>query len=241
MGFYGMYLDPTYLMIFVVTLVISMAAQLFVKSAYGKWSKVPNSNNLTGLQVGQVLLQSTGLGVTYQAAYGKGVQFQGVGGQLTDHYDPSKHVVGLSRGVATQASVASMAIVAHELGHAQQHAQHSPLIAMRNFLVPAVRFSPMLSYGLIFLGLILNITELFYLGILVFGIMVVFSVVTLPVEIDASRRGIKLLNEAGLMVNRSDADGSKRVLTAAATTYIAAALTAVLQLLYYLSIANRRR
>ena len=119
MGFYGMYLDPTYLMVFVVTLVISMAAQLFVKSAYGKWSKIPNSNNLTGLQVGQVLLQSTGLGVTHQAAYGKGVQFQGVGGQLTDHYDPSKHVVGLSQGVATQASVASMAIVAHELGHAQ--------------------------------------------------------------------------------------------------------------------------
>lgn len=241
MGFYGMYLDPTYLMVFVVTLVISMAAQLFVKSAYGKWSKIPNSNNLTGLQVGQVLLQSTGLGVTYQAAYGKGVQFQGVGGQLTDHYDPSKHVVGLSQGVATQASVASMAIVAHELGHAQQHAQHSPLIAMRNFLVPAVRFSPMVSYALIFAGLIFNITGLFYLGILVFGIMVLFSVVTLPVEIDASRRGIKLLNEAGLMVNRSDADGSKRVLTAAATTYIAAAMTAVLQLLYYLSIANRRR
>ena len=241
MGFYGMYLDPTYLMVFVVTLVISMAAQLFVKSAYGKWSKIPNSNNLTGLQVGQVLLQSTGLGVTYQAAYGKGVQFQGVGGQLTDHYDPSKHVVGLSQGVATQASVASMAIVAHELGHAQQHAQHSPLIAMRNFLVPAVRFSPMVSYALIFMGLIFNITGLFYLGILVFGIMVLFSVVTLPVEIDASRRGIKLLNEAGLMVNRSDADGSKRVLTAAATTYIAAAMTAVLQLLYYLSIANRRR
>ena len=112
---------------------------------------------------------------------------------------------------------------------------------MRNFLVPAVRFSPMVSYALIFMGLIFNITGLFYLGILVFGIMVLFSVVTLPVEIDASRRGIKLLNEAGLMVNRSDADGSKRVLTAAATTYIAAAMTAVLQLLYYLSIANRRR
>ncbi|HRX04371.1 MAG: zinc metallopeptidase [Anaerolineae bacterium] len=241
MGFYGMYLDPTYMVIFVVTLIISLGAQMYVKSAYGKWSKVPNSNNLTGLQVGQILLQRTGLGVTYQAAYGKGVQFQGIGGQLTDHYDPSKHVVGLSQGVATQASVASMAIVAHELGHAQQHAQHSPLIAMRNFLVPAVRFSPMLSYALIFMGLIFNITGLFYLGILVFGLMVLFSIITLPVEIDASRRGIKLLNEAGLMVNTSDAQGSKNVLTAAATTYIAAAITAVLQLLYYLSIANRRR
>ncbi len=240
MGMFGFYLDPTYMMIFIVTLVISMAAQLYVKSAYGKWSKVPNSNNLTGLQVGQVLLQRTGLGITYQAAYGKGVQFQGIGGTLTDHYDPSKHVVGLSQGVATQASVASMAIVAHELGHAQQHAQHSPLIAMRNFLVPAVRFSPMLSYALIFMGLIFNITGLFYLGILVFGLMVVFSVITLPVEIDASRRGIKLLNEAGLMVNQSDSKGSKTVLNAAATTYIAAAITAVLQLLYYLSLASRR-
>ena len=150
-------------------------------------------------------------------------------------------MVGLSQGVASQPSVASMAIVAHELGHAQQHAQHSPLIAMRNFLVPAVRFSPMVSYALIFMGLIFNITGLFYAGILVFGLMVLFSIITLPVEIDASRRGIKLLNEAGLMVNKSDAQGSKNVLTAAATTYIAAAVTAILQLLYYLSIANRRR
>ena len=112
---------------------------------------------------------------------------------------------------------------------------------MRNFLVPAIRFSPMLSYGLIFMGLILNLTGLFYLGILVFGLMVLFSIITLPVEIDASRRGMKLLNEAGMMVNADDTKGSKPVLTAAATTYIAAAITAILQLLYYLSLANRRR
>lgn len=236
----GFFLDPVYMVIFFVTMIISLGAQLFVKSAYGKWSKIPNSSNLTGLQVGQILLQRTGLGVTYQTAYGTNVQFQGIGGTLTDHYDPRKHVVGMSQGVATQPSVASMAIVAHELGHAQQHAQHSPLIAMRNFLVPAVRFSPMASYFLILLGLLFNLTGLFYLGILVFGLMVLFSVITLPVEIDASRRGIKLLNEAGLMVNTSDSEGAKRVLSAAAATYIAAAITAILQLLYYLSLASRR-
>ena len=235
------FFDSLYLLIFVVTLVISLAAQMYIKSAYGKWSKVANSHNLTGLQVGQELLRGTDLGATYQISKGTGVQFQGIAGNLTDHYDPRTHTVGLSQGVATQPSVASMAIVAHELGHAQQYAAKSPLIAARSFLLPAVRVSPMISYGLLMVGFILNMTGAIYLGILFFGITVLFSVLTLPVEFDASRRGLKLLADAGLMTSTEDQRGARTVLRAAAATYVAATITAILQLLYYLALANRRR
>lgn len=235
------YLDPLYLVIFVITLVISLAAQMYIKSAYGKWSKVANSHNLTGLQVGQELLRDTDLGATYQMSSGTGVQFQGIAGNLTDHYDPRTHTVGLSQAVATQPSVASMAIVAHELGHAQQYATKSPLIAARGFLLPAMRVSPMISYGLIMMGLVFNVVGAIYLGIFFFGITVLFSVITLPVEFDASRRAMKLLGEAGLLTSAQDEQGARTVLRAAAATYVAATVTAILQLLYYLSLANRRR
>lgn len=234
------YLDPLYLLIFLGTMLISVAAQAFVSSAYRKWSQVRNGSNMTGLQVGQELLRDTGLGITYETAFHTSVQFQGVGGNLTDHYDPRSHTVRLSQTVATQPSVASMAVVAHELGHAQQHAQKSPWIAARNFLVPAVRLSPMISYFLIVMGLVFGITGLFDLGIIFFGITVLFALITLPVEFDASKRGLRLLNEAGLMVTPADKQGSQRVLTAAASTYVAAAVTAVVQLLYYMSLGRRR-
>lgn len=236
-----MYMNPSYLLIFGLTMIISLAAQMYISSSYKKWSQVRNSHNLTGLQVGQELLRDTGLGATYQMASGTGIQFQGIGGTLSDHYDPRTHTVGLSQAVATQPSIASMAIVAHELGHAQQYATKSPLISMRNLLLPALRFTPMLSYGLIMFGLILNVLGLFYLGVLMFGISVLFSIVTLPVEFDASRRGIKLLTEAGLLSNDEDRRGANSVLRAAATTYVAAAIASVLQLLYYLSLGSRRR
>ena len=133
-----------------------------------------------------------------------------------------------------------MAVVAHELGHAQQHEENSFLIQMRNFLVPAVSLSPQIAFGLIFVGFLLRADGLLWLGILFFGLVVLFSVLTLPVEFDASRRGLILLREAGLMSNDEDQNGSRTVLTAAALTYVAAAVTAILQLLYYISLAQRR-
>ncbi len=245
------YFDPMYLVLIIVTLVISGAAQMYVTSTYKKWSQVRNHVNLTGAQVGQAIVDRTTLG---DAAYapasvqtmggivnGSTITFQRVGGQLTDHYDPRSHTVRLSEAVATQPSVASMAIVAHELGHAQQHEQASILMTLRNFLVPAVQFSPQIAYLMIFLGIILRITDLIYLGVLVYGLMVLFTLITLPVEIDASRRGLTLLRESSLMDSDEDATGSRKVLTAAALTYVAAAVTAVLTLMYYLSLANRRR
>ena len=168
------------------------------------------------------------------------IEFQHVSGKLTDHYDPRTQTVRLSDGVAKRHSVAAMAIVAHELGHAQQHEENSALISMRNFLVPAVSVSPQIAYLLIIIGLIFNLAGAFWLGVIFYGLMVLFSIVTLPVEFDASRRGRNLLREAGLMQTDQDKAGSQRVLMAAASTYIAAAVTAVLQLLYYISIGRRR-
>lgn len=243
-----MFFDPSYLIfVFIPTLLISLAAQAYVRSAYSKWSQVRNASGLTGAQVAQRIISTANLGSVQFAEEGMrgaratGISLGRVPGQMTDHYDPSSHTVRMSDAVATQPSVASMAIVAHELGHAQQHEENSIFIQMRNFLVPAVRFSPQIAFAMIFAGLIFRITGLLWLGIGFFAIMVVFTILTLPVEIDASRRGLILLRQAGLMESQEDATGSRNVLTAAAMTYVAAAVTAVLQLLYYISIAQRRR
>ena len=137
--------------------------------------------------------------------------------------------------------VASMAIAAHELGHVQQYQTGSGLIKMRNLFLPALRFSPIVSYIAIFFGFYMNMVGLIWVGIIFFGIMVLFSILTLPVEFDASKRGIKLLDEAGLLANPQDEKGAKQMLRAAGMTYLAAAITSVLQLLYYISLAKRRQ
>ncbi len=228
-----MFFDPTYLLfVFVPTLLISLAAQMFVKSAYSKWSQVRNGAGLSGAQVAERIFARTDV---------QRLPLEGAPGQLSDHYDPKAGVVRLSEGIATVPSVASMAVVAHELGHVQQHQERSILIGMRNFLVPAVQFAPQIGYLMIFAGLFLQITGLIWAGILLFGVLVVFMLLTLPVEIDASRRGLILLRESGLLVDGQDAGGARAVLTAAAMTYVAAAISAVLQLLYFISMANRRR
>lgn len=225
--------DPSYMLyVFLPTMLLSLGVQLYLRSSYSKWSKVRNSANMTGAQVGEVLFDRTQL---------MDIPLQVVPGNMTDHFDPRANVVRLSQGTATQPSVASMAIAAHELGHVQQYQTGSALIKARNFLVPAVRFSPMVSYIAILAGLLLNITGLLWVGIAFFGLMVVFTILTLPVEFDASRRAMNLLGEAGLMQSDEDRRGAKTVLRAAALTYVAAAITAILQLLYYISIANRRR
>ena len=247
-----MILDPFYLLLMLVTLVISGGAQLYVTSTYKKWSNVRNGLGMTGMQVGQAIVDRTPLGDFVNAPQaiqaggqvggnGSTIRFQRVGGQLSDHYDPRTHAVSLSDGVANQPSVAAMAIVAHELGHAQQHEHSSFLIKMRNVLVPAIRFSPQIAYFMIFLGFIFRSSGLIYLGALFYGVMVLFTLITLPVEIDASRRALALLREANLVQAEQDAAGTRQMLTAAAMTYVAAAVTAVLTLLYYLSMANRRR
>lgn len=226
------FIDPAYIMLVLIpSLVLSVGAQMWVSSAYQRWGKTRNGLGITGYEAGERIKRAAGLG---------GVSFEGIQGQLTDHYDPSGHVVRLSEGIATQPSVAALAIVAHELGHAQQHQENSPLIALRQFLVPAMRFSPTAAYFLIFLGFIMNATGLIQLGILFFTIVVGFMLLTLPVEFDASRRGMILLREADLFSAEQDRNGSRAILTAAAMTYVAAFVSSLLTLLYYISLLNRR-
>lgn len=228
-----MFFDMNYfIFIAIPTLLLSFLVQMYLRRTYSKWNKVRNANGLTGAQVGQVLFDRTPLNE---------IGMQVVPGNMTDHFDPRANIVRFSQGTATQPSVAAMAIAAHELGHVQQYQTGSALIKARNFLVPAVQFSPTISYIAILAGLLLNISGLLWVGIVFFGLMVFFTILTLPVEFDASRRAMKMLGEAGLVQSSEDRRGAKTVLRAAALTYVAAAITSILQLLYYVSIANRRR
>jgi uncharacterized protein len=225
-----MYFDPTYLILVALpAMILSGLAQWYVRSNYSKWGQVKNSRSLTGADVAQGLIQKYGLNVNIAQAEG----------ELADHFDPSSGVVRLSPGVASQPSIASMAIAAHEFGHVQQHKDRSPLMAMRSFLVPAVQISPTVSYMMIIGGLLLNFSGLAWLGVGLFGISVVFMLLTLPVEIDASTRAMKMLNEGGYFASEQDRQGARQMLTAAALTYIAAAITSILTLLYYVSLVSR--
>lgn len=225
------WIDPVYFWyVFIPTMLISLGVQFYLKSTFSKWNRVPNGSKLTGPQTAQQLFARTQLNA---------IPVERVRGSLTDHFDPGANVVRLSDPVSTQPTVASMAVAAHELGHVQQYQTGSGLIKLRSALLPALQFSPTLSYMSLMFGLIFNMTNLIWLGVFFFGLMVIFSLLTLPVELDASRRALKLLDEAGLMRTDEDRKGSRAVLNAAALTYLAAAITSVLQLLYYISIARR--
>lgn len=224
-----MIFDPNYLLLVMIpSILLSLGAQFFVSSAYRKWGNTRNAPGITGAEAGERIRRTAGL---------HDVRFEGTPGQLTDHFDPAGNVVRMSQDVAAKPSVAALAIVAHELGHAQQYQQNSPLIAMRSFLVPAMRFSPTIAYGLIFAGFIFSLDGLLWMGIGFFAIVVGFMLLTLPVEFDASRRGLALLRQSGLS---QDIDGSRAVLTAAALTYVAAFVSSLLTLLYYISLAQGR-
>jgi Zn-dependent membrane protease YugP len=226
------YIDPTYFWyVFVPTLLLSLGVQLYLKSTFAKWGQVRNHINMNGMQVGQTLFAKTSLNA---------IPLQRVSGSLSDHFDPGANVVRLSDPIAAQPSVAAMAVTAHELGHVQQYQTGSALISARGFLLPALQFSPTLSYIAILLGFWFNMTGLVWIGIFFFALMVLFSILTLPVEIDASRRGLRLLREAGLFQNEEDERGARSMLTAAGLTYLAAAITSILTLLYYIARAQQR-
>jgi uncharacterized protein len=224
------YFDPMYLILVILpAAVLSGLAQMYVHSTYSKWSQVPNQKGINGAQTAALIMRNNDLKV----------QLDRTPQPLSDHFDPREGIVRLSPEVAGQPSVASMAIAAHEFGHVQQHAQGSILMAARGFLLPAVQLSPMISYGLILVGIIFNATGLAWLGVAFFALSVLFMVLTLPIEIDASVRAMKMLDAGGLLVTDEDRSGARAVLTAAAFTYIAAAITAILQLVYYASLVSR--
>ena len=232
-----MLFDPLFLLLFIGTLAISGGAQLYIRSTYGKWSKISNGSGLTGAQVAATLRDRARFGDWPGSQAVSAIEV--VPGNLSDHFDPRDRSLGLSEGVANQPSIAALAVAAHEVGHAQQHAEGTVFMKLRGVLVPAVSVGPNIAYGLIILGLIMGLTGLFYLGILIFGIAVLFSILTLPVEIGASRRAIAMLGETGLLATEQDRAGTRSMLTAAALTYVAAMVTSVLTLLYYLTLARR--
>lgn len=232
-----MFFDPLYLGLIVVTVIISGGAQLYIRSTYGRWSRVANGARLSGGQIAEFLRERAKFGD--RPGHDAITAIKLVPGNLSDHFDPRDRSLGLSAAVAQQPTIAAMAIAAHEVGHAQQHAEGSPLMKLRSLLVPAATLGPNVAYILIFAGLIFQITGLITLGIIFFGIAVLFTILTLPVEFGASRRAIAMLDSTGLITSPEERRGAQGMLTAAALTYVAAAVTSVLTLLYYLTLARR--
>lgn len=233
-----MFLSTEYLLFMVPAFLIVMLAQWYVNSTYRKWSQVQNYMGVTGSEAARRLLQFGGI---------PGVEITQTPGQLTDHYDSRKKTLRLSPGVAQGQSVASVAIAAHEIGHAVQDKVGYGPLRLRAALVPAVNVSSSLGWILILVGLLLRSalgTQISWIGVAVFAIGAVFALATLPVELNASARARRLLVESGLVHTQAEQDGVEAVLRAAAWTYVAGLAAAILQLLYYVMLVgggSRRR
>jgi Predicted Zn-dependent protease len=230
------FLNPMYLIFMIPAFALMGFASWYVRHAYNKWSQVRASSGLTGTMAAQRLISTGNL---------YGVQVQSTAGQLTDHYDPRDKTLYLSPGVANSPSVASVAVAAHELGHAMQDAEDYFPMKLRSMLVPAVNIGSNLGWILIIIGLMLRITGLAWLGVLVFSGGALFALATLPVELNASARAKELLSSTGIIQSEEERRGVNQVLNAAALTYVAGLVTAVMQLLYYVfligGMGGRRR
>lgn len=226
---YGFGFDPAYMLLVLVSTVIGLAAQGYINSTYRTWSRVPAAG-ATGADVARRMLDANGC---------HAVNIKRVNGHLTDHYDPRDNSLHLSSENLTGGSVASVAVACHEAGHAAQKAHGYAMMKVRTALVPVVNFTQNTWMLVLMLGLFMNIAGLTTLAIVFFAFSVVFQLVTLPVEIDASRRAVAYIEQSGM--GEVDVRGAKKVLTAAALTYVAAALTSILQLLYLLARTNDDR
>lgn len=231
--------NPYYLIFMLPAIILMLIAQWRVKAAYAKWSRVSNGLGLTGAQAAQRLLTQGGL---YD------VRLEGTPGQLTDHYDPRSNVLRLSGDVAQGRSVAALAISAHEIGHAMQDREQYLPLRFRSAIVPVVNLGSNFGWILILIGLFIRGelgVNIAWLGVVVFSGGAVFALATLPVEFNASRRAKQLLLDTGLVTTPQEQGGVNSVLNAAALTYVAGLATAVLQVLYYVTLVmgmgGRRR
>jgi uncharacterized protein len=230
--FYG--INPSYFIFALPALLLALVAQAWVKSAYRKYAQIANGARITGIDAARRMMPDVGTQL----------RIEGTRGTLSDHYDPRNNILRLSPGVAQQPSVAALAIVAHELGHAQQDAQAFALLKLRSGLVPMVNFTSWLGPILFMAGIFLGIYDLAWVGVICFAGAALFSLVTLPVELDASRRGLAMLKRNNLLTSDEERRGARTVLTAAALTYVAALVQSVSTLLYYGTMLNgssRRR
>ena len=225
-----MYWDST-IIILIPAIIFSIVAQIMVKSAFSKYSKVRNSRGLTGADAAREILDRNGL---------TNVRIEHISGSLTDHYDPKANVIRLSDDVYGSATVAAVGVAAHEAGHAVQYAEGYYPIKIRNAIIPVTRFGSSLSTPLVILGLALSRDFLITAGILLFCAVVLFQAITLPVEFNASGRALKTLRSSHFLED-DEMKGARSVLTAAAMTYVAAMLSALLSLVRLLVISGRRR
>lgn len=230
-AFYNM----DYLLCMVPAFIVMMIAQISISSAYKKWSKVAVSSGATGAVAAQRLIAQNNM---------LDVQLKGVSGTLSDHYDPRTKTLALSQAVANQPSVASVAVAAHELGHAMQDREGYFPLKVRALLAPMVGIGSYVGWIMLAIGIALNYLELAWLGVAVFALGFVFALATVPVEMNASARARKMLSEAGIIQAGEEARGVNSVLNAAALTYIGALTQALMQLLYFISMVagmGRRR
>jgi len=229
------FFDPMYLVFALPALLFALYAQMKVQGAYKKWLQVANSRNMTGQEAARYLLSANQLG---------DININGVPGKLTDNYNPRDRTLNLSQEVAQGRSVAAIAIVAHEVGHAVQDAQGYGPLKLRGAIVPAITVGSWVGPILFFIGFLARSMPLAWLGVILFAGTALFALITLPVELNASSRALSMLRNDGMIATESEIDGAKSVLNAAALTYIAALAQALLTLLYYvflLSGSDRRR
>lgn len=227
---FGYYYD-TSILILLPALILAIYAQFKVQSTYNRYSQVYSSRGYTGAQVARHILDSNGL---------YGVVVEQVSGTLSDHYDPRSNVVRLSEGVYDSNSIAAVGVAAHECGHAVQHATGYTPLKFRNAIVPVTNIGSKLSIPILLIGLFLNSQMLILVGCIGYALMALFQLLTLPVEFNASSRALAVINQDQLLVGE-EYNGAKKVLQAAALTYVAALISALAQLLRLLSLAGRRK
>ncbi len=222
--------DSTYILV-IIAFALSLFASMGVNATFARYKKIGSSRGMTGAEAARKILDDNGL-------YNIGVEH--ISGNLNDHFDPRSNVIRLSDATYSDSSVAAIGVAAHEAGHAVQHAVGYVPIKVRNAIVPVVNISTQLSMPLFFIGLLLNMMGLAMVGVVLFSAALVFQLVTLPVEFDASHRALKILSASG-MLSESEVGGARKVLGAAAMTYVAAAAATALQLARLLLLVNRRR
>ncbi len=227
-GFYGF--DPTYILL-VIGMLLSLAASAKLKSTFAQYRRVRSASGLTGEQAARRILMAAGI---------TDVAVRSIPGSLTDHYDPRTRTVNLSQDSYGQTSLAAVGVAAHECGHAIQHATNYAPLDFRSALVPVANFGSNLSWPIFIIGLFAGIRPLTTAGIVLFSLAVLFQLVTLPVEINASSRALKMLQSTGIL-GSDETKGARKVLTAAAMTYVAALAASILQLLRLVILAGGRR
>jgi len=224
-------IDEYFLLFIIPAMIFSLVMQIMVKSAYKKQSRVRNARGITGAMAAQMVLSANGI---------QNVRIEMTRGRLSDHYDPRANVIRLSEGVYNAASVAAVGIAAHEAGHAAQHAKSYVPIKVRNAILPVCNIGSMAAIPLIVLGFALQFFGLVTLGLVLYSLIVVFQLVTLPVEFNASKRALQAIEGQNMLVGDERA-GAKKVLTAAAMTYVAALVVSLAQLLRFMMRLRRRR